>query len=572
LSAPYSIYQSAEDPLISEFVSKIPDTFSQAVTICKGLFNSGAFQPINSNDETKLTIDYGQAVDDVMLDNRRALGEMSRKFHVDADTMDPAVDNNIANLSDPNTRIFVSTHQPNLFAYGGVFKKILLNHTLKTILENYNDNNFKIVDLFLIVDHDFMNERWIRLAQLPSIRHDFGILELRISINRGNAWQLVCNRSLPPRTTVDLWKKELNSWIKNSLLFDLFSGNGTNNFTKSKLIDNLERFWDIVESSYDKAKNYADFNSFLISKIVNKIWKYGTLFVRLTDLSPAFYNGYTNLIFNFSKYASVLRETQNILDHHKIPKHLSPNSYLAAPVWLHCNCGSKASASVTKSNMLVTLEGKCYGCKRNITMSLMTDDKSNFILNNQLGLNISPRAIPIPLLLLSELGISCYASGIDGMHYIIHGCHLFKELPFIKQKPPLFLVWAGIDNYSGFAQYEALKSLHLEKVSDISKYIETLECEEFQYKEKIRSVIIDRGKRIKAGMPIDETLSSLFILKTAQRRLRTLVSMAYKARNTVIIRPSIIDYAVNFGLQSTELQWRLNLLNNNRLSDPVNLT
>ena len=73
-------------------------------------------------------------------------------------------------------------------------------------------------------------------------------------------------------------------------------------------------------------------------------------------------------------------------------------------------------------------------------------------------------------------------------------------------------------------------------------------------------------------MPLDETLSSLFILKTAQRRLRTLVSMAYKARNTVIIRPSIIDYAVNFGLQSTELQWRLNLLNNNRLSDPVNLT
>jgi hypothetical protein len=48
-------------------------------------------------------------------------------------------------------------------------------------------------------------------------------------------------------------EKELNSWIKNSLLFDLFPGNGTNNFTKSKLIDNLERFWDIVESSYDKA-------------------------------------------------------------------------------------------------------------------------------------------------------------------------------------------------------------------------------------------------------------------------------------------------------------------------------
>jgi hypothetical protein len=558
-----------EDPLISKFVSKIPDTFSQTINICKGLF--GIPKQMGFNGTTKSTIDYGRTIDGVMLGNRRTLGKMSRKFHLEADTIDSGVDKSIATLANPETKILVSTHQPNLFAYGGVFKKIVLIHTLKSALQNHTDNSFEIVDLFLIIDHDFMDERWIRLAQLPSIRHDSGILELRISINRDNARQLVCNKSLPPRNILDLWKRQLNSWIKNSPLFDTFSGIATDGFTKSDLIENLERFWDAVELSYVKAKTYADFNSFLMSYIVNRIWKYDTLFVRLTDLSPVFYNGYKNLILNFSKYASTLRETEDILNRHGISTHVSPNSYLAAPVWLHCKCGSKASAKIIKSKMQMILEGRCHGCKKNLDISLTTDDRSHFIFDNQLVSGISPRAIPIPIILLSDLGISCYASGMDGMHYIIYGSHLFEGLPFLKQKPPLFVVWAGIDNYDGFAQHEALKTLHLGKQSDIAKYIKTLDLEESQYKDKIRSLVAERDRRKKGGMSIHETLSSLFILKQAQRGLRMLIKTALKVSNAVSIRPSIIDYAVNFGLENTELQWRQNLLNNDRLSHPLNL-
>lgn len=568
----YSIYHDAKDPLISKFVSGIPDRFSQAVNICKESFNVDRSQQMKFNNMIHSGINYDYTRDDVILGNRRALGKMSRKFHLEADTMDSAVHKSIEKLSNPETKIFVSTHQPNLFAYGGVFRKILLIHTLKNTLQNYTDNGFKIVDLFLIVDHDFMNERWIRLAQLPSVRHDSGILDLRISINRDNSRQLVCNRSLPAKNILDYWKKQLNSWIKNSPLFDAFSGIARDNsFTKSDLMENLERFWYIVERSYNKAKTYADFNSFLISNIVNRVWKYDTLLVRLTDLSPVFYNGYKNLIINYSKYASTLRETEDILNRFRIPTHVSPNSYLAAPLWLHCKCGSKASVNINKSHMRVILEGKCHGCKKNLNISLMIDDKSHFILDNQLVYDISPRAIPIPLMLLSELGISCYASGIDGMRYLIYGSHLFEKLPFIKQKPPLFIVWTGTDNYNGFAQHEALKTLHLEKQSDIVEYIGTLELEESRYKYKIRSLIAERDKKVKAGFQINDTLSSLFILKQDQRRLRMLIKIAHKVRSAVSIRPSIIDYAVNFGLENTELQWRHNLLNNDELSKPVNL-
>ena len=42
--------------------------------------------------------------------------------------------------------------------------------------------NKKIVNLFLIVDHDFM-DGWIRLALLPSVKHSLGRLELRLPVS-----------------------------------------------------------------------------------------------------------------------------------------------------------------------------------------------------------------------------------------------------------------------------------------------------------------------------------------------------------------------------------------------------
>ena len=70
--------------------------------------------------------------------------------------MTVGVTNKLRLLTDPKTQIFVSIHQPNLFAYGGVFKKIVLLQTLMRAVEERKPPN-KFVNLFLIVDHDFMD-------------------------------------------------------------------------------------------------------------------------------------------------------------------------------------------------------------------------------------------------------------------------------------------------------------------------------------------------------------------------------------------------------------------------------
>lgn len=97
--------------------------------------------------------------------------------------MTTAVRDSLTLLDKPTTKIFVSAHQPDLFAYSGVFKKIVLLQTLKNVIERQEGHNRKeVVNLFVIVDHDFLDETWIRLAELPSVKHLFGRLELRYQL------------------------------------------------------------------------------------------------------------------------------------------------------------------------------------------------------------------------------------------------------------------------------------------------------------------------------------------------------------------------------------------------------
>ena len=153
-------------------------------------------------------------MDNYVQNNRIKLHPFISKFHSEAGTMTTSVRNTAELLGESTTQIFTATHQPNLFAYGGIYKKIVLLQSLKKAVEEH-DKNKKIINLFLIIDHDFMDDMWIRLAQLPSIRHLLGILELRFPISDSRRWQMVCNMPTPDRTILDLWRKQIYSWIRN---------------------------------------------------------------------------------------------------------------------------------------------------------------------------------------------------------------------------------------------------------------------------------------------------------------------------------------------------------------------
>jgi hypothetical protein len=552
----FSKYERVNNPIVSEFISSIPTSFVDIV-----------------NRMSHMYIYNNYRANDSILNNRIKLQKFIRKFHLDADTMTDNVNNKIALLNDPGTKLFVSIHQPNLFAYSGVFKKIVLLQAVKDLIkkqEEEKNSNKKIVNFFLIVDHDFVEDMWIRIAQLPSIKHSLGRLELRLPVSNSKRWQMVCNIPPPGRTVLDQWKKQIMSWIKkNSSSYVISSPS-----IKLRLVDNFNQFWNEVEVSYQKARSYSDFNSFLMSQIVNKVWGYDTLFVRLTDISSVFEDGFKYLISNFNVYSDALRKAEGMFLRHGIDTGVSSSSYLNAPVWVHCKCGSKAPVKIYDRQALgggiqgqeILLKGICISCKNDICVNLGKKYAMD-LLKEEVIHRLSPRAIPILLLLSRDLGIACYASGIGGsMDYAVVGSMVFKALS-VNTMPTV--IWSSKDTYYGIGQLEALELVQLTKQSDIVPYLESLKQKDTEYRNKIIPIIAERNHRVKSGEPIQTLLENLFNLKEQQREVRRAIKMTQKVKNAVNMSPCFVDYAINFGVANTEIQWRENLLNNNNLASPV---
>jgi hypothetical protein len=533
----FSKFSVSENPTLSDYVSSIPDTLSEAISILLS---------------PKFDKDYSAT--DYTIANRRQLSQYIRRFHSQANTLSEGVTDSIKLLDDPLSRILISIHQPNLFAYAGVYKKIILLETLRRIAES-KDAKAKLVNLFLIVDHDFLDDMWIRMAQVPSIRHRGGTLEIRTPVSKSINWQMVCNAAPPQRNVLDSWRRQLKLWIKNASVV---------NIDKAILLRNFDNLWHEVEENFARSKSYADFNSFFQSKVVNDIWGYKTLFVRLSDISPVFRKGFEFLLSNHEKYSRAVEKAEDYFVQRNINTGVSSTAYLNAPVWIHCKCGSKASAKTHKADGGMTLSGKCMSCKSELRLTFQNNQELR--LSEEYIQKISPRAIPILLLLTREIGISCFASGTGGsLGYTIVGSLIFNELSI---KMPLTVVWPSEDRYVGLGQSEALEHLHLKRKTDVYSYLQKLRAEDFGRSKEIKPLLAERNRLIAEKQPIHAILSRIFLLKEQQRKIHSMIKVAEKVKNSLQITPCFLDYAINFGMKDVEFQWRENLIKNDNLMLP----
>lgn len=537
VSTLFSKFGNIENPIVSGYISSIPNTLTEA---------------LNFLLSSKFTENYSAT--DYMLANRKHLGQFIRRFHDQADTVNSKISDSINLLDDPSSKILVSIHQPNLFAYGGVYKKIILLETLRTMVEATSPEA-KLINLFLIVDHDFLEDMWIRVAQLPSIRHRSGILEIRAPINNSKRWQMVCNSVPPPKNILDSWKRQVKLWIKNT---------ATKTIDESILLRNFDQVWNEVEDAYARSKSLADFNAFFQSKIVNKIWGYKTLFVRLSDISPVFAKGFEFLITNYDRYSAAVENAERYFIQHNVITGVSSTAYLNAPVWLHCKCGSKASAKVLKDDKGTLIRGKCMSCKSDLQVG--SENAQDLKFTEDVIQKISPRAIPILLLLSRELGIGSYASGTGGsVGYSIVGSLIFDELSI---KIPMTVIWPSEDRYLGFGQSEALEAVQMKSKVEVVDYLQKLRTEDRSIVKEIRPLLLERNRLIEKGKPIGGVLSRLFMVKEQQRKIHSMIKAVEKAKNSLQLKPCFLDYGINFGVRDIELQWRQNLIENDNFMLP----
>jgi hypothetical protein len=537
VSTLFSKFGTMENPTVSEYISSIPNTLTEALNI---LLSSKFAQNFSATDYT--------------FANRKRLGQYIKRFHNQANTLNPEINDSIGLLDDPSSKILVSIHQPNLFAYGGVYKKIILLETLRSMAESRSPDA-KLINLFLIVDHDFLEDMWIRMAQLPSIRHKSGILEIRTPVSNSKRWQMVCNSAPPPKNILDSWKRQVKLWIRNASI---------GSFDKSILLRNFEHLWYEVEDAFARSKSYADFNAFFQSKVVNKIWGYKTLFVRLSEISPVFNKGFEFLLSNYDRYSTAVENAEGYFIQHNISTGVSSTAYLNAPVWIHCKCGSKASAKVLKVDKGIIIRGKCMSCKSDLQIGFENTQELRF--SEDVVQKVSPRAIPILLLLSRELGIGCYASGTGGsVGYSTVGSLIFNEL---SVKIPITVVWPSEDRYIGFGQSEALETVQMKGEVEVVNYLQKLRTEDSAKSKEIRPLLMERNRLIDEGQPIEGVLSRLFSVKEQQRKIHSMSKVVEKVKNSLQIKPCFLDYGINFGIRDVELQWRQNLIENDNLMLP----
>lgn len=527
-------YMDSNNLDIHDFILSIPSSLDDSITV------------LNKTPDS---------FNEYSLENRRNLISVINDFHNKAGTLTESTRKRINLLNNKDAKIIVAIHQPNLFAFGGVFKKIVL---LETLAQKLEKSNTLVIPLFLIIDHDFMDDKWMHTAKLPNMRSANGILDLRYPINEYKRWKISCKTEPPTQSILNSWENQIYKWIKND---KNLSKDEIRSYTK-----NFEKLWDLVVESLTTSNNYAEFNSFIISKLTNNVWNYETLFTNLSNLSRVFKGGYNFLLSNSNIYSDSLEKSESFFREHGISTGVSAKSNKNSPLWLHCICGSKGSSVVKKNEKEeIFLVGKCISCKKQL--SLRIGSFQNISIPEDHLDKISPRAIPILLLLARELKISGYISGTGGsLGYTIVGKKVFDDLGI---KLPSMIVWPAVDKYSGFAQKEAINYLKDKNITDLDRIFKEIEGKNDKYKNLIKPLVSKRQKIYKDPNELNNLLKELFYYKQEQRNLKDLQKNILKVKNTLNLKPCLIDYIVNFGIIEVGNKWKDSLIKNNDFTKPL---
>jgi hypothetical protein len=434
-----------------------------------------------------------------------------------------------------------------------------------------------VVSFFGIADQDFTDDRWVKSALLPDVVRRDGVLELRIDLPE----KLMLNRvAKPSRHDLDGWRDEIKDWFNRKLtsIERSFKSLGIEFSQQNTCVPgNFEDFWRIVEKSYERAESYSDFNAFVMSKIVNVAWGYGTLFSRFSECQQIFEREFCFLLSHFGEYSQYVKEAT--LFDEGLKGGVYREEFNTVPFWYHCDCGSKVRLIAEQQRGSLYSRGECLRCreKHEIDFSSKRDPDISGILSR-----ISARSLSMPLVFFDGLRICGYVGGLGGKVYLRQARYVAEHLG--TSFPPV-VVWRPRDVYLGVGQLEALTAFRkLAGTFDISQ------CPEVKHRLKkriadVQQKIDDLERRKEelaehAEMQEKEIFKKMRAISIRQREIRRDSGFSVLSRNLKLLQnleavmhlhPCIADYAVNVGLGSTSEQWIAFLKDNGSLSSSVSL-
>jgi hypothetical protein len=489
------------------------------------------------------------------LDTRRKLAGWIRKFHRECGTLTSRVEEALGKLESDNCLLLMTAHQPNLFAYSGVLRKSTLNHVLGERLSERL--GVPVVSFFGLADQDFTDDRWVRSALLPDGERKNAILELRIPVPE----HIMLNKAAKPsKMILDRWTQDIQDWIHRKI--KSIAELSRVRLNESEYLENLRELWSIVTDSHERAGNCADFNAYVISRIINDTWKYDTLFCRFSECQQVFKREFSSLIDRFWEYSEALREAEE--SSRTEDGGVGGDEHLTIPVWYHCECGSKAKLKALDAKQGMMGQGDCLLCRRRHEV----DFSQRSWIWNDLS-KVSARALTMPLVFFGGLGVCGYVGGAGGRRYLQQANYVANQMgiPF----PPV-VIWRSHDRYLGLGQLEALLTLRKltgsydpgrckaasaalrRELATIQQHINELEIR----KKEITDSTGERGQKI-SGIKDLARQQDMIRRETDSAMLARRLGLLENSKRVVALYPCIIDHAVNLGPRNVSEQWEASL-------------
>jgi len=496
---------------------------------------------------------------------RVKLSSYAEAFHKECGTLTPSVQKKIEDLKSGKSLVLMTAHQPNFFAYSGVYRKATLNFVLAQTLERLL--KVPVVSFFGIADQDFTDDRWVRSCQLPAAWRSGGIYSIDVKLPE----KMMLNRiARPDWDVLEKWKNSIETWLDETLssVKRLCRVVGFSEIPSSvllKLHENFESFWSVVEGCARSSDKYSDFNAFVMSKVVNEVWGYDTIFARFSECQQVFAEDFRYLLSRFGDYSELLIEAKKIPCGEEVGGDVSDQEPCLAPFWYHCGCGSKAKLFLTKEDGRLIGEGNCVRCEEKYELGFGSEKDPDI---SNVASSISARAVAMALVFFNGLRPLCYVGGVGGLRYLLEAQHVAGGLsvPF-----PAVVVWRPRDKYLGVGQLEAqleqrrvcsglgadgidvAKAVLESHVSEIREYLGELEASATRIAEELKEHPYDEQLK---GQMRDASISRSKFMKSSDL---SVVTHELKVLENVLtvsdLVPSIIDYAVNVGLKETSVQW-----------------
>jgi hypothetical protein len=492
----------------------------------------------NLQELTKAIVDNAIFPNKEMLGKRKAFAKHVEAFHNDSQ---------IPLYVDYDGIVVMTAHQPNFFPYSGVVRKAVLIHA---VAENLRDTlNCPVTELFCFADQDFADERWFREAQLPSVRNKNGTLSLHLSVADTYKNKLLRAVPKPENDEIAKIKKEIQRWASESKE-SIFKSAKRLGLSVPDVDLKTQAVFELIDRAAERSTNAADFNAFFLAYFLKQSG-YKTAFARFSECQQVFLDEITLMLENVDQYARLVAESQK-----------KPTAVPHAPIWYHCPCDGKADVEVRPTNDfgLVT---RCRACN---TTSEFTGNLRSAL--QQMLPNVSLRADAM-LIAFSGIGISFYVGGVGGSEYLSRSAKIAEVLGI---RFPVISTWRPKDVYGGIGQLDAtLELLRVKAQYNLVQHDEKCDAAILQRElddilADIDAVIcaLDNLKSAIANRKVDGFKEKISFIVNMQTQLKTQFernkiardrSIVANTKQTFNIIPSIIDYIVNIGVQSTTAQW-----------------